>query len=96
LIGKTRVQKALFDIAIEHKVSKEHILMKINRLVNWKPFENELSKLYHSPLVSSYSPPRSSVEKIFGTLKGVYGMVKVKYVGLPEESGTFLHFWHSY
>jgi len=50
LIGKTRVQKALFDIAIEHKVSKEHILMKINRLVNWKPFENELSKLYHSPI----------------------------------------------
>ena len=75
----------------------EHILMKINRLVNWKPFENELSKLYHSPnWSSSYPPPRSSGEKIFGTLKRVYGMVRVKYVGLHEESGAFLHFWYSY
>jgi len=47
LVGKTKIQKTFFDIAVEHKVSKEHILMKINRLINWKPFEKKLSKLYH-------------------------------------------------
>jgi len=57
LVGKTRAQKTFFDIAIKHKVSKDHILMKINRLINWKPFENKLSKLYHPQIGRPSYPP---------------------------------------
>ena len=57
MVGKTKAQKTFFDIAVEHKVSKEHILMKINRLINWKPFEKKLSKLYHPQIGRPSYPP---------------------------------------
>jgi len=32
---------------------------------------------------------RSSVERVFGTLKRVYGMVRVRYVGFVKNQGHF-------
>ena len=56
MLGEKKPQKSFFDMAAEQRVSN-HFLLKIDRLIDWKPLQKELSKLYHPSLGRPSYPP---------------------------------------
>jgi len=56
VLGEKKPQKSFFDMAAEQRVSN-HFLLKIDRLIDWKPLQKELSKLYHPSLGRPSYPP---------------------------------------
>ena len=57
MVGERRRQKSFGDIESARRVPDDHFLMEIERLVNWKPFEKRLKKLYHPRTGRPSYPP---------------------------------------
>ena len=69
MLGEKKPQKSFFDMAAEQRVSN-HFLLKIDRLIDWKPLQKELSKLYH-PSLGRPSDPLSWFREMWDSKGGL-------------------------
>jgi IS5 family transposase len=56
--GSLSSQSSFNDLLIDKKVNQNHILIRVDKLLNWRPIEHELGRLYsdigrpsHPPIV---------------------------------------------
>jgi len=93
VLGEKKPQKSFFDMAAEQRVSN-HFLLKIDKLIDWKPLQKELSRLYHPSLGRRCYPPSLCLRPFCfssgitsRTVRGVHGdrISFLRFLGLNIE-----------